>query len=202
MNKDPYSVLGVPKGASEEEVTKAYRKLAKKYHPDLNPGDKVAEEKMREINSAYDQIKNGTASNTYNPYGYGSYTGQSSGNAGSSSYDPFDVVVHYIRAGRYTEALNVLNSISNKSAKWYYYSAYANYHLNNRITALEHARIAVNMEPSNYSYRQLLERIENGGRAYEQNSTTYVQPCASGDWCWWMCIINMFLNCCCGRGCC
>lgn len=57
--KDPYDVLGVPRGASEEEVTKAYRKLAKKYHPDLNPGDQAAAEKMSEINEAYDRIKKG-----------------------------------------------------------------------------------------------------------------------------------------------
>ena len=54
---DPYSILGVSIGASEEEVTQAYRKLAKRYHPDLNPNNKVAEQKMREINAAYDQIK-------------------------------------------------------------------------------------------------------------------------------------------------
>ena len=194
MNKDPYSVLGVPRGASEDEVTKAYRKLAKKYHPDLNPGDKIAEEKMSEINAAYEQIKNGDATANYG--GYGRNESQ------SGSYDPFDVVIHYIRTGYYNEALNVLNSISSKTAKWYYYSAYANFHLGNRITALEHAKTAVNMEPSNYSYQQLLERIENGGRAYESQSTTYVQPCFSGSWCWWYCVINMLLNCCCGRGCC
>ena len=59
MNKNPYEVLGVSPGASDEEVTKAYRKLAKKYHPDLNPGDAAAAAKMSEINAAYDQIKNG-----------------------------------------------------------------------------------------------------------------------------------------------
>ena len=54
---DPYSVPGVSKEASEEEIKKAYRRLAKKYHPDLNPGDPEAARKMNEINAAYDQIK-------------------------------------------------------------------------------------------------------------------------------------------------
>ena len=49
MITNPYKVLGVPDGASVEECTKAYKKLAKKYHPDLNPNDKEAEEKMSQI---------------------------------------------------------------------------------------------------------------------------------------------------------
>ncbi len=60
---DPYKVLGVPRSASKDEVRKAYRKLAKKYHPDLNPGDKDVAKKMAEVNAAYDSIVNGT------PYG-------------------------------------------------------------------------------------------------------------------------------------
>lgn len=56
---DPYKVLGVSPSASEEDITQAYRKLAKKYHPDLNPGNKQAEEQMREVNAAYEQIKSG-----------------------------------------------------------------------------------------------------------------------------------------------
>ena len=48
--RDLYEVLGLQKGASDDEIKKAYRKLAKKYHPDLNPGDKTAEEKMKEVN--------------------------------------------------------------------------------------------------------------------------------------------------------
>jgi molecular chaperone DnaJ len=54
---DPYRILGVSPSASEDEITKAYRKLAKKYHPDLNPGDKIAEQNMRRVNAAYEQIK-------------------------------------------------------------------------------------------------------------------------------------------------
>ena len=58
MARDPYEVLGVPHGASEDEIKTAYRRLAKKYHPDLNPGDPTAAQKMNEVNEAYDRIKN------------------------------------------------------------------------------------------------------------------------------------------------
>ncbi len=92
MITDPYKVLGVSKDASEEEITKAYRKLAKKYHPDLNPGDAAAAEKMSEINAAYDMIKSGnipsagSASGGYSGYGNssGGYTG------GGFGADPFE----------------------------------------------------------------------------------------------------------------
>src|SRR4029078_8293433 len=56
MADDPYSVLGVAKTASGADITKAYRKLAKKLHPDLNPGDKAAEEKFKQITAAYDIV--------------------------------------------------------------------------------------------------------------------------------------------------
>ena len=72
MVNDPYAVLGVSRNATEDEIKTAYRRLAKRYHPDLNPGDPTAAAKMNEINEAYEQIKNPQPQNqqyTYNPYG-------------------------------------------------------------------------------------------------------------------------------------
>lgn len=100
--KDPYSVLGVSRDASEEEIKKAYRQLARKYHPDLNPGDEEAARKMNEINAAYEQIKNPSQNNgygqgSYGNTGYGSGYGSSGsggngGNGGNGGYgfDPFE----------------------------------------------------------------------------------------------------------------
>lgn len=76
---DPYKVLGVSPDASDEEIKKAYRTLSKKYHPDLNPGDEKAAQKMREINSAYDMIQKGYKGGSANQYG-----GQAYGAPGSS----------------------------------------------------------------------------------------------------------------------
>lgn len=75
---DPYRVLGVSRDASEEEIKKAYRKLAKQYHPDLNPGNEEAAKKMNEINAAYEQIKNpGQTNSAYGYGGQGGYGGSS-----------------------------------------------------------------------------------------------------------------------------
>jgi len=73
MAQDPYEILGVAHDASEEDIKSAYRRLAKKYHPDLNPGDAAAAQKMNEINAAYDRIKNPQSYRneaSSNPYGY------------------------------------------------------------------------------------------------------------------------------------
>lgn len=96
---DPYSVLGLSPGASKEEATKAYRKLAKKYHPDLNPGDETAAKKMAEVNAAYDSIMNGTPygprarqqarSTTGDPFSGYSGSGQGGGTQGGWYYGPF-----------------------------------------------------------------------------------------------------------------
>ncbi len=223
---DPYKVLGVSKGASEAEITKAYRKLAKKYHPDLNPGDEAAAEKMREINAAYDILKNGGPTETnsgysggysgggYDPFrgygGFGGYTGYGGYSQQSSSqrsYTEMDSVRAYLRANQYAQAPHVLSEITDRNDEWYYYSAIANYGAGNTITARNHAQTAVNMNPNNQEYRRLQAIIEHGGHVYSQQSQSFGLPNAyCNNVCCSACLSQLccFLmngSCCYGLGC-
>ena len=188
MIEDPYKVLGVSRDASEEEIKTAYRRLAKKYHPDLNPGDAEAAKKMQQVNAAYEQIKNpekaaqnqrggqsGGYGGYYDPFGgygpfgggYGQYGGQQAGD----SYQ--QAAYNYIRFGRYREAINALANATNRNARWYYLSALANEGLGNQVTALEHIRRAVSMEPDNATYLDMLERMEHGGDTYRRTAGNF-----------------------------
>ena len=78
--RDYYEVLGIQKGASDDEIKKAFRKLAVKYHPDKNPGDKAAEEKFKEINEAYSVLSDKTKRQRYDQFGHAGVGGAGCGN--------------------------------------------------------------------------------------------------------------------------
>ena len=91
MAKDFYQILGVSKGASADELKKAYRKLAMQYHPDKNKGDKSAEEKFKEISHAYDILSDEQKRAAYDRYGHDAFTqggmGGAGGGAGAAGFD-------------------------------------------------------------------------------------------------------------------
>jgi len=111
----------------------------------------------------------------------------------------FKAAVNYINNGYYQEALNVLRDISDRNAKWYYYSAFANSGLGNNVIALEHAKRAAQMEPGNTAYQQLVSQLEGGGAWYQNRQSPYGRPNTGGSGlCLQLCIANMVCNLCCG----
>lgn len=87
--RDLYEVLGLQKGASDDEIKKAYRKLAKKYHPDLNPGDKEAEKKMKEVNGAYEVLSDAEKKARYDQYGFAGIDPNYADGAGGGGFGGF-----------------------------------------------------------------------------------------------------------------
>ncbi len=219
---DPYQVLGVSRGASDEEIKKAYRSLSRKYHPDANvnnPNKDQAEEKFKQVQQAYDQImKEKQQGSSFGGYGYGgtgsngtSYEdfggfggfGYGSANTYQEENSKLQAAANYIRNGYYKEANNVLNDIpfAERNGRWYYYSAVTNQGLGNTATALEHIRRAVELEPSNVQYRQFQQNLEYGGTWYTSMGGGYERPYSGSEWCLRMILLNLFCNFCCFRPC-
>ena len=213
--QDPYSVLGVSPSASEDEIKKAYRALAKRYHLDVNQGSPEAERRMKDVNEAYSAIMKMRREGTNSAYGgheagYGGYRGYGNygGYGGGTGYeDPYKDNTHmqaarnYIRSGHYQEAMRLLEEMPERPAEWYYLCGEANLGMGNRIAALNYAQQAVSMDPNNFEYRALLSRLEGNSGFYQRSGETegYSMPniiCGSPFMS--CCLLNVLLNCCCG----
>lgn len=210
--QDPYSVLGVSPSATEDEIKKAYRALAKKYHPDVNQGSAEAERRMKEVNEAYSAVMKMRREGTSSSYGgassgYGSQWGFGGYGNYNRAEDPYEGNTHmqaarnFIRSGRYQEAMRLLEDIPERGAEWYFLSAQANLGLGNRIVALNYAQQAVSMNPNSFEYRALLDRIEGNAQFYRTNGQAegFAMPAAiCSNPILSCCALNLLCNCCCG----
>ena len=88
MNKNPYEVLGVARDATDADIKKAYHNLVMKDHPDINPGDKAAEEKFKEVNNAFDILRDPQKRAAYDRFGDAAFAGGNGASAGMGG-NPF-----------------------------------------------------------------------------------------------------------------
>ena len=88
--RDFYEVLGIKKGASQSEIKKAYRKMAKKYHPDTNAGDEAAAEKFKEVSEAYSVLNDPEKKKLYDQFGHAAFEGGAGGGYGGFDFNSAD----------------------------------------------------------------------------------------------------------------
>lgn len=179
---DPYKVLGVSRNATDDEIKAAYRELAKKYHPDNyvdNPLADLVEEKMKEINEAYDAIQKERAGGSSSSSGSsGSYGGSYSGYSGN-----FAEIRRLISGGRYSEAELKLDAMSSadRGAEWNYLKGCVLLQRGAFYDAQRHIETACYMDPDNMEYRNARDSINRysatGGRQYRTAGSGGMDMC-------------------------
>ncbi len=189
MIGDPYKVLGLQPDASDDDIKKAYRQMAKKYHPDLHPDDPNIHDKMNEINEAYDMLTN--------PAKYAVKRAQEEAQNDADTaevvrdYDAtaavqkltiprpavqpgdspeIEQVVAYLNNNQFQNASIVLTQIpsKNRNARWYYLNSLTNQMLGNYMQATEQMQKACQLEPENQGYMQILSQFQNAAQLYEK----------------------------------
>ena len=199
---DPYKVLGVSPDATDEEVKKAYRKLAVKYHPDNyvnNPLFDLAEEKMKEINEAYDIIQKERAAGK-NGYSQSSgFSGfNSTSNTGSSD---FTEVRRLISSGNIAGAESILSSTPSdkRNAEWNFLMGCLYIKKGNFFDAQKYLETACYMDPNNREYSDMRDNLRRSSSRSSNPYSTYSSGNNDSDICE-ICSALMCLNCLCNRG--
>ncbi len=187
MNRDPYEVLGISPNATDDEVKAAYRSLARKYHPDNytgNPLSDLAQEKMQEINDAYDAIVRSRKN--------GGYAGGYS--SGSSRYSD---IRQMIQQNRLTDAEVVLDGVPShaRDAEWFFLKGSILYRKGWLEDAYSHFETACRMDPSNREYRQALDQVSFNRRTggYRTAPADNADGCNTCD----VCTTLYCADCCC-----
>jgi len=158
--QNPYEVLGIKEGASQEEIKAAYRKQVKKYHPDRhqdNPLYELAQEKLQEINEAYDYLMEN-----------GSYSGGESGYSGGSQnqYAGYQEVRRFIDRGNLGAAEAALNKMTNRNAEWFFLHGMISLRKGWYDDAVGKIQTAVNMDPGNIEYRNAMNSMMQTSGGY------------------------------------
>lgn len=209
--RDPYQVLGVPSTATDDEVKKAYRDLARKYHPDNyhdNPLADLAQERMKEINEAYEEVQSqrkaarqggGYTGGSYGGYG-GSYGGAGYGNAGyGAGYGAGASRLQRVRAaitqGNLNLAEELLNAQTDHDAEWNYLKGAICTRRGWLDEARRYYQTAVQMAPDNAEYQRALDMAEGRQNAYRPNGYGSVTTgsCDNND-CLRLCGISLCCN--------
>ena len=212
----PYKILEISPNATDDEVKEAYRKMAKKYHPDNYAGSPLADlanEKMKEVNEAYDQILNerkqarsagsnsGSAGNTSSSssggYRYGYGYGGSAGRASGSSN--FNDVRNLINSGRIADAEQILNGVpqDRRNAEWHFLKGAVSAKRGWYDDAFRYVSTAVQMDPNNAEYRMLYNQLNNSRNGayggYNPNMHVQQRGCTGCD----VCSGLLCADCCC-----
>lgn len=186
---NPYEVLGVPETATDQEVKKAYLNLARKYHPDNyhdNPLADLAQEKMKEINAAYEQVNqargnshSGSSSNANRYRGAASGSQNWGGSSGSSVLQQVRVA---IASGNIARAEGLLANYSEHNAEWNFLKGAICYRRGWMDEAKRYYQTACQMDPSNMEYRTALNYMENSrNTAYRPNGGQFgTDVCGAG----------------------
>ena len=202
---DPYQILGVPETATDEEIKKAYRDLARKYHPDNyhdNPLADLAQEKVKDINAAYEQITRersgrGSGNSSYGSYGSGgtAYQRQQYSSQSSTGSSVLQQVRMAINSGNLSRAEALLANYADHNAEWNFLKGAVCYRRGWMDEAKRYYQTACQMDPSNAEYQSALDFMENANRtAYRPDGGSFGTELCGGNPCLTLCCLYTLCN--------
>ena len=200
---NPYEVLGIPETATDEEIKSAYKNLVKKYHPDKyhdNPLADLAEEKLQEVNEAYDLLmKTKGSSSTYN-YGNANrgqtYGGRDAGPNTGFGKPEFQQARREIDAGNLQRAEEIINNSTDRSAEYFFLRGVIASRKGWYDNALSDLQMANQMDPGNIEYERYYSSLAAQGGMFRQQAQGYGYQNGADDMCCRIAECTICLNCC------